>query len=261
MKRILSIIAVFTTLSVAAQKIENAKSQEKEKNKIETIKIVNGDTVFHEIRIVSGDLTRNEHKMKKHMYYEMSDKEMSDEIEEILKEINIYINLDDHKKRMIIHKMKMNDEDFEDFIGKWDEGSDMIIDMRSGKNQLKIIKIEINDEDGEEVKVIEIHKDRRMEKERYEIERRERRSSNRPDPLKVFPNPAEDELNLEFEVMEGKPAELIIMDVKGNKIFDKTYTKAGKVQEKIKLNEDLKGLIIIRLLDQNRTISKSIIIE
>jgi len=261
MKKLLFIVSILSALSLSGQKIEEAESPKENENKIETIKIVNGDTVYHEVRLISGSMSKNERKMKTHMYHGMSGDEMPDDLEEILKDIDIYINLDDRKKKMIIHKMKMYDEDFDSLIEKWEEDDDMIIDMKNGKNQMKIIKIEMDDKNGEEVKVIEIHRDRKGEDDVYRSQERERRHSEKKDPLKIYPNPANNEVNLEFEVMEGKAAELTIMDMNGRKIFNKTYTEAGMIKEKIKLKEGDKGMVVITLLDPNRTISKSIIIE
>ncbi len=271
--------ALFISGCLYAQE-KTEESSEKPQRKIETIKIIDGDTLVHDVRIVETDMDMDElkdrmakrekrmeeHKMRmeehRMMMHEMDD-ELSEEIEEILEDLDIYVSLDEHKKKMIVKRMIIKDDEVEELIEKFEGDEDMIIDMSGDDHTMKVIKIQIDKDKGEELKVVEI-KDKDGKMHRKEVRREygdDRERTRKDDPLKIYPNPANNELNLAFEVREGKPVEVTVMDMDGEKVFNKTYKEAGKVEETVNLKGKKKGMYVVRLMDVNRTVSKQIIVE
>ena len=256
----LILLSLFLTGSLFAQDNDEQKAEKR----METIRIIDGDTVMHEIRTVSRDNMEERKLEKRYIQHErmMDEDVLSEEIDEILKEMDIYINLDEKRKEMIIRKVISEDVEMEEIIKEMSGDEDLVIDMKNGKKEVKIIKIIIDEDSGEEVKVIELEESRkgRGHDEMHREVRRER-AHKKEEGMKMFPNPAKEELNLEFEVRDGKPAEVVVMDMDGEKVFSKTYKEGGSYKESISLKGKKKGMYVVRLIDVNRTISKTIIVE
>lgn len=237
----------------------SAQEEEKNESRIETIKIINGDTVLHDVRIVDASDISEKRARHRERLMEISSEDLSEEIDQLLEDIDVYVNLDDGKKRMIIKRMEMTGEDMEEMVKDWETGSDMLIDMNHLDNQIKVIRIDIDEESGEEVKRIEVEK-RRDKKHSAHADDHPPMGKYAKRGLHVFPNPSNGEINLNFEVGDS-PVELKVIDVNGKEVFSKTYKEGGQVSEKIELKKNQKGVHIISLNDKERSIKKKIIIE
>jgi len=251
---------ILTTGFVSAQeKSADEQGEEPVKKRIETIKIIDGDTVMHDIRIIegNGDHERDE---RREMHYRWMTDGGDEDLDLFLDNHEIYIQMNDAHKKMFIYKMERNGEDFETIMEELEIDEDVVIDIDRGNHQMKVIKIKINRENGEEITTIEIdgHGKKNVSTERRRYGNKELRAGH---GLMIFPNPTKDEITIEFEVMEGSDAELTVTGTNGEKIFSQTFDKAGSYKEKIKLKKAIKGIYIVNLNQKGRSISKKIILE
>ncbi|MCK5823196.1 MAG: S8 family peptidase [Bacteroidales bacterium] len=78
----------------------------------------------------------------------------------------------------------------------------------------------------------------------------------------VYPNPTNENTEIEFYSSKNGPTELKIINSIGNTIFIKriNYTKTGKNIIKIKTSEISNGIYFIKLKTENKTISKKLLI-
>ena len=141
------------------------------------------------------------------------------------------------------------------------DDEDIVIEMEDGHGKMKVIKIKVDSENGEEITTIEMHgsgKDKKKMKKKYHIQSG---SGYNASGIKAFPNPADNELNLEFEVLEGDKAVVTVHDMDGKKIFEQTYKEAGMQKEKIKIDDNKEGIFIVKFVQGQRTITKKIIVH
>lgn len=254
-KSILISATVLLSISVFSQANDNGDQQGPKK--IETIQIIDGDTVMHDVRIVESSGNKKDfHKViRRERHFEGMDQEL----DSILKDIDIYIKTDDGHKRHIIKKIKMSDKNADDIIKELELDEDIVIEMKDGEKEIKIMKIRVNEDDVEEVITIETDKGGKNDR------RRDARRDANPDgdqsDLRVFPNPAKEELNIEFEVLKGSDARLQVIGVNGKEIFSKVYGKPGKYTEKIKTENAEKGVFVVNLNQDGRSLSEKIILR
>lgn len=261
-KTLLLSSAIISGLTLFGQDKEPSEIEQIKENKVETIKIINGDTVMHEVRIISGDLSLGDTRMKEIRRHELKNEALSEDMEEMIKQVEFYINVDDEHKKMIVRKMKMNDVDVEEMLKAIEDDEDIVIDMKNGRGEMKVIKITIDEENGEEIKVIEKDRLGKTDKKRGpHQERMTPHDAQRQPGISVFPNPAKDELNLEFSVSEGERTVVSITDMNGKKLFSQQYAEPGLYTEKVSLDTGYKGLCIVKLESDHRSIIKKIIID
>ena len=262
MKRVLSLLAVtFLFGSTYAQDTKVTEEKATKENKIETIKIINGDTILHEVKVVICDPSEC-HKPDKMMRSDrFFDSELDEDLEEALEKMDVYINIDDNQKRMMVRRMQMHQKDIDELLESLDEGEDIILDMSEGRDKIKVIKIRINEDEGEEVEVIEKPAGRSKGRGPGRDDTRGPRGNHSMQGIRVFPNPASDEVNLEFNVVEGDPCKVVITDMNGKEIFNKTFTEEGQHAEKVRIDQDKKGVYFVTMQDGHRSVVKKIIIE
>ena len=255
--------------AVFAQKSE-ADPEEKTK-KIETIKIIDGDTIVHDVCVVNGDNVNRRYRRVE----SFGNSELDEEMDEMIKNLDIYINVDDDKKKMIVNHLIIEDAEIEDILEHMKDNEDLVLDMKEGRENVKVIKIEIDKENGEEVKIVKMQRGIHQNENCRAPEGRRGRGNrngrgpggiqgqpgNPPQGLKVYPNPASDELNLEFGVPKGSETQVVITDFDGKQIFNKTYKEPGYQKESINLDGKKEGVYIVTLKDDNRNFTKKIIIE
>jgi len=256
MKNILIISALLFSFGLAAQ--EDSKEPVKDK-KIEVIKIIDGDTVMHSVReIKSTDLDQKHGKMRHHSAMREEMQSLDDEIESMIEDLDIYICADGMHKKMILHHMENDDGKLEDLMKSLDIDEDILIDFEDGRKKMKVMKIKISDDDLEEIETIEMgprRKDIHIENSDGHMNKKQHSSA-----IKVFPNPAKDNVNIEFEVMKGK-AELSVTDMDGVVVFAKTYNEAGLYRENVKLNSKKSKMLIVELKEERRLETRKIIVD
>ena len=81
MKKLIAIIcSVLISAGLFAQKAEN-KSADEKKKKVEIIKIIDGDTVCHDVSVMCGDLDTKNHQMRIRRMERISSEELSEDIQ------------------------------------------------------------------------------------------------------------------------------------------------------------------------------------
>ncbi|MEQ8324914.1 MAG: T9SS type A sorting domain-containing protein [Vicingaceae bacterium] len=253
MKTQLTLAALALFVSAQAQ---NDTKDDKVEHKVETIKIVDGDTVLHQFTRTKGNALhtesisrggRNITRVKQVSYDEDYREDNSDNsgIDEELMDLDIYMTMDPSHKRMMLHRINMADPDMAAIIEELGEDENLVIEFEDGRRVMKIMKIEIDDDDLKEVKTIE------MGPGHHKRERSVRPEGNSSSGIKAYPNPTKDELNLEFEVLKGD-AKVKVMDIDGKILFEQTFKDAGKYNERIKLKETKQKLLIVELKESGR---------
>jgi len=256
MKKSIAVLTVLFSLSAAAQ-IDN--KEEAKYKKVEVIKIVDGDTVTHTIKEIKAGAFNEDHQKMVHHRMKGGDVSLlDDEMKMMIDEMDVYINVDGMHKKMIIRQMNRGDEDLEEILKSIEKDESLVIDFEDGRSVMKIMKIEISGDDLEEITTIELgpgHFDKKHN--RKKMHKMEKSASS---TMNVYPNPAKDEINIDFEVLRGN-AELSVRDTDGKVIFSKTYKEAGEYKEQIKLKNGNQSVIIINLKEEGRVETRKIIVK
>jgi len=244
MKKVLfAIVALIISAGLFAQ----SNTETPKTKKVETIKIVDGDTVMHDVRFVDGDHHRNQYR-KRHQKHEM-ERANCEVMESRLEDIDVFIHCDDAHKNMIVKKMNRHNCNLDSILKTIEDEEDLIIDIDKENGQIKVIKMDIEEKDGEEITLIEIRKGKgEYEKQRY--------GQN----LKVYPNPSRDEFNIEINTLD-KNTIVTVTDQNGKNIFNKTYEEIGQYSEQIKLKGVKKGFVVVTMSGETTEIQKKLIVE
>ena len=128
---------------IFAQSNKDRNSDDKPQKKYETIRIIDGDTVSHDIRIMKVQSNEAEMEMRQQRMHNAPSGEMTEEMREIIEEVDIYILTDDAQKEGVVRRMQMHSKDFESIFSELEEDEDLIVDMSNDRREIKIIKINI----------------------------------------------------------------------------------------------------------------------
>ncbi len=84
-----------------------------------------------------------------------------------------------------------------------------------------------------------------------------------PDQLRVYPNPAEDRLNLKYNLQEASKVTISIMDLTGQMVRkDKLGSfKTGNQRETLDINQLKQGLYFITIKTKNAQLTRKVVIE
>lgn len=250
------IILIYLSLHISnAINAQQSKPENKsETNKIETIKVINGDTVLHDVKLIPGNSGESTEPYKVKKSIVIINEDFDWDIDELTEFEDAKLIHGDSLGDMVIERIDTeNGEQIEVIIIR---ESSLDQSNNSGRKVVKVIKMEKDEESTEDDSRVE-WKSKNAESESIDGEVAE----DNKDGLKVYPNPAKDEINLSFRVHKGNPAYISVTDLAGKIIIEKTFNDQGEFNENINLNNKAKGAIIINLRDNNREISKKIIIE
>lgn len=252
-------------MGVTAQESETETTDNEEK-RMEIIKIIDGDTVVHKVTKIRGidasncdPETRMQRMEDRRVMMDVELQELNGEIEQMLKDLDIYVNVDDMHKKMIIRRM-MSDGDMQEVIQSLDSNDDIVIDFEDGRRKMKVMKIQINHDDMEEIKTMDMGPGRGPGKGKGRMKGVSGGMGAGSNGIKAYPNPAKDEVNIEFEVQKGN-AEVTVRDMNGQVIFEKTYADKGTYKEKVKLKDNAGKVLIIQLKEEGRIERRKIIAD
>ena len=79
--------------------------------------------------------------------------------------------------------------------------------------------------------------------------------------LKVFPNPTNGQVKMNFKVEKGEKVELKVLDLKGTTVFEQTYKEPGDYSEEINLENHPKGIFMFNLHKKGYSESKKIVVD
>lgn len=80
--------------------------------------------------------------------------------------------------------------------------------------------------------------------------------------IQVFPNPAEDQLQLRFQAKNSGPAVLRILDLNGNEVYKEEIADAALLQDKtIKLPASKKGMFLLQLEQGDHTFMQRVLLK
>lgn len=284
-------LTVLLSCEVYAQEKEDP-GESQEKTKVETIKIINGDTVVHDVTYGEDALRHHNrviiNKSKGEEDIEIDMEMIMDEMNEAMEQIN-------RSQEIVIKKIEIADgeivetemelEDLDETLKELDEKLQRIkieYDMNSEDANGMKYKYVIIDEDEqvissggdsssyEQIKVVVTDDGNKIMKVKVKGNESEVRIESDGKSgitgaddlaLNLYPNPAKEAFNLEFTLEEDEKTEVTVTDMQGKEIFNKTYRDAGKYREKIEVDDLSSGIYLINLKQKRRSISKKVVIE
>lgn len=125
----------------------------------------------------------------------------------------------------------------------------MTIKDAKGKEKKKVIVTTT-------VKVIDLEKN-----DDDDIYKSGKRKSKGGDNFVFYPNPSDGSFILELELSGENSADVKITDMQGKIIFQETINGSGTVSRDINLGSDRKGIFIITVKKEKKTVVKKIIVE
>ena len=205
MKTSLLIISLASATFAFAQ--ENGKSGQAEKNRIETIKIVNGDTVLHEVRVISGSLRKE--TLQHHE-----------------------IRNSDHHKGSPGHKKVVVVMDDESNAGAIEEALNELAGEEGVKseNTVRIVKINASDSEDGHAKAIVISKSTSTTRSIDDDGDEDQSDSQKAKLDMEYDNGT---LIVTVDLKEDVPCTLKVSNA-GNVLLEKSYSGSGEYREKIK---------------------------
>jgi hypothetical protein len=212
---------------------------------------------MHSVKIVGPGDFEKRHDLKvqhKKMHCEPM---MFDDEDAILKDIAVCIKVEGRHKKMIENQMKKGDIELEEMLKELEKDENILIEFEDGGKKMKVMKIKINGDDLDEIETIEIHKQLELNSDESEDRMKRKGPSS---AIKAYPNPANDLVNIEFEVLKGN-AELSVRDMDGKVIFSKKYKDAGKYQERVKLANAKNKILFVELKEERRLETRKIIVD
>lgn len=77
----------------------------------------------------------------------------------------------------------------------------------------------------------------------------------------LYPNPSDGTFNLMFNSTSGKDINISIYDMSGRLVYDKNYNKTARFNENISLQNVSSGMYLLNVTDNDKTLTKKLIIE
>ncbi|MEM6719633.1 MAG: reprolysin-like metallopeptidase [Bacteroidota bacterium] len=81
------------------------------------------------------------------------------------------------------------------------------------------------------------------------------------DAFALYPNPNKGEFSLSFNSTSGEDINIDVHDISGRLIFNKNYNATATFNENISLNNVSTGMYLITVTDQEKTVTKKLIVE
>ena len=248
------ILSLSSVLSFAA--FAQSASKATPGKKVETIKIIDGDTVMHKIKVIDDDHAEKHYK-KAHKDFEIHGEEF-EVLNSHLEDVDVYIEMDDAHKHMMVKRMSRHQYNIDSLINSLGDHEDLIIDMDKKNHQIRVIKMEIEESDGEEVTVIEIRKEKGQK--RPNDSQGHPSYKKRDSRIKAFPNPSHDTFKLNMYVSEENTV-VTVKGQNGKTLFEKTYMEIGDYSEEVALKGAKKGFVVVTLRSASTEIQKKLIVE
>ena len=79
--------------------------------------------------------------------------------------------------------------------------------------------------------------------------------------LSVYPNPNDGTFNVQFNSTTNEKIAIGVYDIRGREIFNKSYQNNGLFNETLQLKDIQSGIYLVTILDDDRKITKKIIVE
>ncbi|MEM6685359.1 MAG: reprolysin-like metallopeptidase [Bacteroidota bacterium] len=77
----------------------------------------------------------------------------------------------------------------------------------------------------------------------------------------LYPNPNRGEFSLSFSSTSGEDIKIDVHDISGRLVFNKNYNATASFNERISLNNVSSGMYLITVTDQERTVTKKLIVD
>ncbi len=77
----------------------------------------------------------------------------------------------------------------------------------------------------------------------------------------LYPNPNKGEFSLSFNSQSGENIDVAVHDISGRLVHSKKYNATSTFKENISLNNVSTGMYLITVTDQEKTVTKKLIVE